>query len=176
MISKKKSPYAYEFIRKNKLFNDTPWIKELQRKPWTKEEVFEESHKYSSKIDFSKNSYAYNIAVKNHWIDEMIWLSRPQNYNYIWSKENVFNESKKYHTKNEFNKNNSSAYNVARKNGWLNDMPWLQKRFVWDYKSAYEESKKYNSRSEFKKNNRCAFDYIYKHNMLDDIALLNGWK
>ena len=30
-------------------------------------------------------------------------------------------ESKKYNTRNEFKKGNRSAYNVARKNGWLDD-------------------------------------------------------
>ena len=173
---KKNSPCAYEFIRKHKLFNETPWINDLQRKPWTKDEVFKESHKYSSKNDFSKNSYAYVIAVKNNWINEMTWLKRPKNYNFIWSKEKVFEESRKYSTKSEFNKNNSSAYNVARKNGWLQNMTWLHQRLQWNYESAYKESQKYHSRSEFKKNNRSAFDYIYKHNMLDEIAHLNGWK
>lgn len=174
---KKYSPSAFEYARKHNLFEEMPWIKLLQRKPWTKDEVFEESHKYISRVEFSKGSVrAYKISVHNNWLDEMTWLKRPKNYNFIWSKEKVFEESRKYSTKSEFNKNNSSAYNVARKNGWLQNMTWLHQKLQWNYESAYKESQKYHSRSEFKKNNRSAFDYIYKHNMLDQIAKLNKWK
>lgn len=48
------------------------------QKKWTKETVFEESKKYSSRSEFKKKkSGAFRIAYMNGWLDEMIWLVRP---------------------------------------------------------------------------------------------------
>ena len=42
---------------------------------WTKEAVFEESKKYTTKVEFKKSSsVAYRVAVKNEWIKEMTWI------------------------------------------------------------------------------------------------------
>lgn len=38
-----------------------------------------------------------------------------------WTYETCMKESKKYNTRNEFKKGCSGAYNVARKNGWVDD-------------------------------------------------------
>lgn len=70
------------------------------RKPknyWSvKENVINESRKYSSRNDFLKGSYgAYKSSKKNGWLDEMTWLS----------KKNVFKDPVdvvyKYHFVNE---------------------------------------------------------------------------
>ena len=45
------------------------------RKKWTYETVLEEAKKYKTKGDFAKlSSGSYNVACKNKWIDEFIWL------------------------------------------------------------------------------------------------------
>lgn len=42
------------------------------QKKWTRETVFEESKKYSSRSEFKRMSYgAYHTACKNGWLDEM---------------------------------------------------------------------------------------------------------
>ena len=41
--------------------------------------------------------------------------------NGYWDCEKCMKESKKYNTRGEFCKGNGSAYNVARKNGWVDD-------------------------------------------------------
>jgi len=66
---------------------------------WTKERVFEESKKYTSRSEFKKgNSRAYTLARKNNWLNEMIWFEPSQKMkpNGYWTKERVFEESKKY--------------------------------------------------------------------------------
>ena len=46
------------------------------QKKWTKETVFEESKKYSSRSEFKKKkSGAFRIAYMNGWLDEMMSLS-----------------------------------------------------------------------------------------------------
>lgn len=91
---------------------------------WTKERVFEEARKYKKRWDFGKKCVsAYNVARKNGWLDEMDWfveIIKPRGY---WNiKENVFEEARKYNTRNEFFKGCSRAYNVARKNKWLDEL------------------------------------------------------
>lgn len=98
-------------------------------KKWTKETVFEESKKYSSRFEFKKNkSGAFRIAYMNGWLDEMTWLKRPKNYNFKWTRENVFTESHKYNTRGAFKGGCSTAYQVARRNRWLDEMSWLSKK------------------------------------------------
>lgn len=42
------------------------------QKKWTRETVFEESKKYSSRSEFKKmSSGAFRIAYMNGWLDEM---------------------------------------------------------------------------------------------------------
>ena len=53
-----------------------PWLVKQVHDKWSKEEVFEESKKYSSRKDFSVgNGTAYGIARRNHWLDEMPWMN-----------------------------------------------------------------------------------------------------
>lgn len=102
----------------------------MSKKPkgyWNiKENVFTEARKYNSRKEFENGcGSAYNSAKKNGWLDEMTWLIRPIVWNKKWTKENVFTESKKYPTRKKFDKGCGGAYNVARVNGWLDEMTWL---------------------------------------------------
>ncbi len=40
----------------------------------------------------------------------------------FWTKDNVFAEAKKYKTKGEFGKYSNGAYEIARANGWLDEL------------------------------------------------------
>ena len=66
------------------------------RKKWTRETVFEESKKYSSRSGFKKNSSgAFSVAYENGWLPEMPWLKTPiRNKPTKWTREAVFEESK----------------------------------------------------------------------------------
>lgn len=88
------------------------------QKKWTRETVFEESKKYSSRSEFKKmSSGAFRIAYRNGWLDEMNWLVHPAPKPIKWTKDAVFEESKKYTSINDFNLGNASAYSVTRKKG-----------------------------------------------------------
>ena len=92
-----------------------------------KDNVFEEAKKYSTKMDFKKGKFAaYKSACKNGWLKEMGWFKKQTASNKKWYRDNVFEESKKYKTRSEFERNSSGAYDVARKNCWLDEMPWLK--------------------------------------------------
>lgn len=50
---------------------------------------------------------------------------------YWENKENAIEESKKYKSRTEFCKGSFGAYTVSKKNGWLGEMTWLNRRNVY---------------------------------------------
>ena len=72
---------------------------------------------------------AYQVALRNGWLSEMIWFEEGKRANGYWNiKENVFEEAKKYQTRTEFCKGCGGAYQIARRNGWLDEMIWFKHR------------------------------------------------
>ncbi len=61
---------------------------------------------------------------------------------YWENKENTFKESKKYSSRTEFYKGSHGAYIVARNNGWLDEMTWLNRKNV--YKDPVDVVYKYH--------------------------------
>lgn len=150
------------------------------QKKWTKETVFEESKKYSSRSEFKKKkSGAFRIAYINGWLDEMTWLVHPTSKPVKWTKEADFDESRKYSTVTEFMKNAVTAYTIAKRNGWLTEMSWLapSKRKpsgYWQIKeNVINESKKYKSAIEFAKKNNRAFKSAQKNGWIGEMDWLS---
>ena len=93
------------------------WLKD-KKKPhnyWTKERVFEESHKYTNKKDFENNAKgAFLKARSEEWLAEMTWLKPlPLGPISIWTREAIIEESKKYTSRTEFAQNSPTAYQHA---------------------------------------------------------------
>ena len=93
-----------------------------------------------------------------------------------WDKCSVFAESRKYNTRTEFAKGCSSAYTVARKNGWLSEMTWLvegkKPNGYWTKDSVFTESRKYNTKSEFEKGCSSAYNVAFKNGWLSEMTWL----
>lgn len=51
--------------------------------------------------------------------------ARKQKPSGYWTKERVFEEAKKYTSRKAFSNGNGTAYKIASKNGWLDEMPWM---------------------------------------------------
>lgn len=102
-------------------------------KYWNKENVIEESKKYTSKSEFGKKkSGAYHFALKNDLLKEMVWLKKPRRYDLIkWNDKTVVNESKKYTSRSEFAKKCDGAYKYALKNGLLEKMIWFKPKSLF---------------------------------------------
>ena len=104
------------------------WLrKPLHPIKWTREKVFEESHKYNYRGEFCNGSQrAYTIAKQNGWIEEMPWIKekrKPTNY---WTKMRVMEESKKYSSQKDFQESANGAYQAAIRQGWIKEMTWLK--------------------------------------------------
>lgn len=93
-----------------------------------------------------------------------------------WTYETVKEEAKKYTSRTEFNDCCGGAYNVARKNGWLDDYDWFvvkqKPRGYWTYETCYEEAKKYSCKKDFQKYSGSAYTKSRINKWLNDFKWL----
>ena len=179
------SSASYKVACKNGWLDNYNWF-ESKHKPngyWNRETCLEEAKKYKSKAEFQqKCGSAYVTATKNGWINDYTWFERPVVHNKKWTYETCLEEAKRYKTKTEFRNLCSGAYNVAYKNGWLNDYTWLEdgnkiaveNRRKWNKETCYEEAKKYKSKVEFRKLSSGAYDAAYKNGWLVEYTWLES--
>lgn len=156
---RKKASGAHQTASENDWLKEMTWLKDKKRPHnyWTKERVFEESHKYSNKKDFENNAKtAFLKAMSNGWLPLMKWL-KPLPLGKIskWTREAIIEESKKYTSRTEFAINSPTAYQHACEDKTIfKEMPWIKEKKkpdgYWDVKEhVLEESKKYKNRTEF---------------------------
>lgn len=96
---------------------------------WTIEKCREEALKYTTRKDFQEGSGgAYNAAKKMGLIDticaHMPRTNKPAGY---WTKDQCIKEARKNKTMSEFRKNCPSAFSIAWRNGWIDDIRDLLK-------------------------------------------------
>lgn len=102
---------------------------------------------------------------------------KPKGY---WSvMGNVITESRKFSSRTEFKKCSGNAYNSAVKNGWINQMPWLDEnngrhpKGYWKEKdNIMSEAMNFSTKEEFKKGNLTAFLAAYKYGYIDEMVWL----
>lgn len=106
----------------------------LLQKPngyWNKERCKEESLKYKTRSELKeKNSAVYTIILKKGWRTEMFShmdtkIRKTRGY---WTKEKCQEDALKYKTRDEFKKN-STSYQRARTNNWLDDICSHMKKY-----------------------------------------------
>ena len=121
-----------------------------------------------------KSVFRFNLNDIQRMVFEVVRrlrvpLDEDRKPNGYWTYERCYDEAKKYKSKVEFRRNNNGAYQVALKNGWLDDYTWFEKLIgKWNRETCYYEAKKYNSRSEFIRNSYQAYIVAKKNGWLDD--------
>lgn len=141
---------------------------------WTYEKCLEESKKYKSRSEFSKNNKtAYNASIRNKWINDFVWLKRPENKKKKWTEETVLEEAKKYKSINEFRKSNKRAYNLSCENGWIKKYDFLKRRSDEPtYEECLNEAKKFDRRYVFALKDRKYYDISKKYGWLEQMNWL----
>jgi len=91
---------------------------------WSKEAVIIEAQKYSTISEWrSSNQSSYVIANRNGWLDDCIsHMKITKRANGYWTKERILESGSRYKTKAEWRKAEPSAYVIARRNGWFDDI------------------------------------------------------
>lgn len=147
---------AYQAAKRNEWLDDYYWFSESKTaKKWCYDTCYEEAKKYNTRTKFQEgNGSAYGVARENGWIDDYTWFEANGKPKGWWNNyEHCCEEALKYNTKKEFKQLSSRAYNVALKNGWLNDFVFeegCKPNGYWkDYDHCYDEAKKYTCRKDF---------------------------
>lgn len=165
---------AYNNALRNKWLDDYVWFEKQFR--WTFYDCYKEALKYSSVKSFRKESHAaYTASIKYKWIEKFDWLERTRQNNGYWNKERCYEEAKKYKSRGGFAKGSQSAYNVANKNGWLDDYTWFSESASakkWDYETCLEESKRYKTKTEFHDGSNSAYSVACRNKWLDEYTWL----
>ena len=170
---KKEAAGAYDAAKDKGWLTEYVWLESLPRIKWTYETCYEEAKKYKTRSEFAKKAgAAYRIARQNGWSDEYIWfmdIIKPCGF---WNYETCYVEAKKYMTRAEFSEKSQTAYQVARRNKWLDNYSWFVSESTpagfWTYEKCYEAAKKYKTRDEFNKKDSKAYAAAYRHGWLDD--------
>ena len=142
----------------------------------SKEVVFKESHKYHSRSEFKRKSGgAYNHALSNGWLDEMVWLKTPSK-KIKWTRDKVFAESHKYQYISDFCKGSPSAYKKAKENGWLVEMTWIKEKRkpsnYWTKTRVFAESHKYTNKKDFEANAKSAYWWAIREGWIAQMTWL----
>ena len=87
-----------------------------------------------------------------------------------WTRKRCYEEALKYRSASEFGRANGSAYDAARRNGWLTDYTWFVKLWEakWDRETCYTEAQKYKTRGEFYKESRGAYLRALREGWIDE--------
>jgi hypothetical protein len=150
---------------------------------WTKESLLEEAMKYTSKIDFRKNSpNAYACAKTRKLLHE---ICSHMKQNVLWTKEMVLNEAKKHKNGKSFrNACGGTPYKVALR---LNLIEEIVKGFdaydkkgrnyvggkaqiYWTLERLQEEANKYTCRGHFQIYSKGAYTSARKKGLLEQIC------
>jgi len=181
---KYKYPQAYRTALKNGWINDYTWFvtkgEAIAKSKiiYNKNYCYEEAKKYTSKIDFLKNSHgAYVVAKKNGWIEEYTWLIHPKQYKGKFDYDYCYKEAQKYKTRKEFQVGCSCGYHHARINNWLDDYTWFIHPEVcnkkWNKETCYNEAKKYDTLKEFAEKSSGSYSAALKNGWLIEYSWLN---
>jgi hypothetical protein len=97
-----------------------------------------------------------------------------KNRNY-WTKEKCFEEALKYDTRTKFCRRSCTAYEILRKNNWLDDACKHMKikyeiKFKWSFEKCHLLALNYKHRKEFQKENKNAYYSAMYNGWLDEIC------
>ena len=184
---KYKYEQAYRTALKNGWINDYTWFVSKgeaitkNKTVYTKDMCYEEAKKYTSKIDFFRNSKgAYVAAKKNRWMLEYTWLIQPKQYKGKFNYGYCYEEAKKYKTRKEFQVGCGCGYHHARINKWLDDYTWFIHPEVsnkkWNKETCYNEAKKYKTLKEFADKSQGAYHVALKNEWIQDYIWLERKK
>ena len=149
---------------------------------YEKENIFEESHKYTTPKEFEKGcSNAYFSALSHGWLDEMSWIKRTKKKPGHWKiKENVINEGHKYKSRVDFRWGCPGAYRHAIDNGWINEMTWFKRHENYNKKWTKEAvlglAKGCNTTGEVKRKSAPAYVVAKKNGWFEEMPWLSSRK
>ena len=177
---KEKHKSAYEKCRTNNWMDEVcNHMKQKVRSgpyKWTKENCKQAALKCKYRSDFEKkHSGAYNVCLKNNWMDEVCSHMNQKIKHYYWTKENCKQAALECKSRSEFGEKHKSAYEKCRTNKWLDEVCNHMKQKIkpanyWTKENCREDALKCKSRIEFKEKHSGAYNACYKNGWLDELC------
>ena len=139
---------------------------------WTLEKCKESSLLHNTKKDWLRaDRNAYRAASKNGWLDlctsHMITIRKQNNF---WTLEKCKEDALQYKSKTDWQKN-SSAYNTARKNGWLDlCCSHMTKDYKWSFENVKKSALKYQTPTDWQKNDKSAYAVAQRFGWLKELT------
>jgi len=144
-------------------------------KKWFKDNVAIEAKKYKSRSEFRLNANgAYNAARIDGYLDNVCHhMVSPVKISAYPNIESVRNEARKYQTRTEFYKSSSGAYDIARRNSWLDDIcehmtSPIKPMGYWTKENVLVEAKKFKHRNDFHKKSSSAYSIARNNSWLEE--------
>ena len=117
---------GYEILNKHKTGVGCGSIGSLGKGMWNEKTCYDEAKKYTRLKDFEKKaSGAYKRARIHGWIKNYIWLQKGVRLHKNNKEDVCHKEALKYDTIDDFIANSPRYYQLAKKNDWLKNYPWL---------------------------------------------------
>lgn len=90
---------------------------------WNREECIEEAKKCENRTEFYLRCGTYQAAKRYGWLDEVLsYIPQKRKKNGYWTIDKCIEVASKYVKKIEFRKNGGSAYVIACRNNWLDEI------------------------------------------------------
>lgn len=143
-----------------------------RNKDFTPEIIIEDAKKFSSYSDFiNSNESEYNAFLRLYNSgkikdEDLPWEVTKRKTE--WTYEDCYNEAKKYDCAWYFRLGNNSAYNKARKEGWLSDYTWFSNPRAYTYEEVKEAAESYDTLAEFQKENPGMYSAANRKGWLDE--------
>jgi hypothetical protein len=115
---------AYHSARKQGFLDEACAHMEVKRRNWTLKQLEDRAKNYTSLNDFmKKENGAYLWAMRNGFREKItVHMERKINRSGYWTIDNCRLEAKKYSNRSDFMRLSGSAYNVALKNEWVDEI------------------------------------------------------
>lgn len=176
------SSTAYDTARREGWLGDYTWMPRPEKKVnsyWNYDTCYAVAKKCSTKKEFlTLYPGAHSKAQKQGWLNDYSWFVDGRvleaKKRRKWTKETCEAEARKFKTLKEFER--TSAGQVARDNGWIDDYTWLErahKKGYWQvFENCYKEALKYKTRTEFAKKSGACWNSARKNGWLDKFVWL----
>ena len=171
---------AYELLRRNNWLDEAcshmKRLTGLNMLKWTYKKCEEVALSCKSLKDFrTQYERAYIVSRKNNWICKICSHMVKSERMVRWTKQNCFDEALKYFNRNDFFYASPRAYEVLRKNGWLDIACNHMKKpyedtFKWNKEKCKALALKYQYRLEFQNGDKKAYESAKHNGWLDDIC------
>jgi hypothetical protein len=182
---KKHDPEGYLFAQKQELIGKLcllfNWTLINGYKPdgyWTYHNCYNDASQHNLLEEWqNKSNRAYTAAKRKGFFNkictELGWEVKEYKPNGYWTKARVSEQALRFNTRWEWQKKHQSSYNVAKLNGWLDELCGHMKPMKMSHSKSdcKQDALHYNNRGEWAKQSHKTYNCARIHGWLDECCI-----